>query len=135
MKAAISLALCCLLLTACRHVEQDRFMADARINDRPVRLAYDKGAERSLIFIRAVKRIGIKGNVRASGKADPGKVVIGLSGLCKLKVNGEEYKIKLGTLKLPWWWGMDLDGVIGWPDMMDDVVEIDAATASIKGLK
>ena len=135
MKCAFSLLLCCALLTACRHVRQDRFFVDAHINDKPVLLAYDTGSECSLVFKKTMKRVGLKGEGPGRGKPAPGKVMIGQTDFCKFKLDTNEYRLRLASLKLPWWWNLDVDGVIGWPDVMDDVLSIDASTATMKGLE
>jgi lipoprotein NlpI len=135
MKPALNSLLCLLLLTGCRHVQQERFLADARINDKPVRLIYDTGAGVTLLHTRAAKRLGLKvSKPPSSPKPPPGRVKIGHTELCQFTVGQETYRLKLATLHLPWPWGglVDFDGAIGWPDLKDDFFAIDAADDAIK---
>lgn len=135
MKAGLSLLFCCPLLTACRHVEEGRFLVDAHINDKPVLLAYDSGSECSFVFKKTMKRIGLKGEPPPSGRPGSGKVMVGQSDFCKFKLGPDDYHLRVATLKVPWWWNLDVDGVIGWPDMMDDVLAINATKSTITGME
>ena len=127
-----------LLLVGCRSPEAVRFRTDARINDQPVRFAYDTGAEASILFERSAKRLGLK-IVKPPSSADPapGKVKVGSTGLCRFSVGGETYTVKLRTLHLPWPVSrmVDMDGIIGWPDMRDDCIAIDALSQTICGVE
>ena len=126
------------LLVGCRSPEPVRFRTDARINDQPVRFAYDTGAEASILFERSAKRLGLK-IVKPPSSADPapGKVKVGSTGLCRFSVGGETYTVKLRTLHLPWPVSrmVDMDGIIGWPDMRDDSIAIDALSQTIRGVE
>ena len=116
MKPALNSLLCLLLLTGCRHVQQERFLADARINDKPARFIYDTGAGVTLVHTRAAKRLGLKvSKPPSSPKPPPGRVNIGHTELCQLTVGQETYRLKLTTVHLPWPWVtlMDFDGAIG----------------------
>lgn len=135
LKSVLSLLVCCVALTACKHVEEGRFLADVHINDKPAKLAYDTGSESTLIFSKTVRRVGLKEARHPSGSPPPGKVMLGQTDFCRVKLRDDSYSLKLSTLHLPWWWGFDVDGVIGWPDMADDLIEIDAANAMMTGLK
>ncbi len=135
MKPALNSLLCLLLLTGCRHVRQETFLADVRINDKPVSFAYDTGASATVVFTRSAKRLGLKVSKPASSpKPAPGKVKIGHTELCRFAVGHETYRLKLATVHvpLPWGWLIDLDGVIGWPDLKDDLFTFDAADDAIK---
>ena len=137
MKRALSSLLCLVLLTACRHVEQERFHADVRINDQPACFAYDTGAGITLVQTRSAKRLGLKVSKPPSApKPAPGKVNTGQTELCRLTVGPDTYRLKLATVRLPWPWDrfMDVDGVIGWPDLKDDFFAIDATDDAIMSL-
>jgi hypothetical protein len=127
----------CLLLAGCRTAQRDRILADARINDKQVRFAYDTGSESTVIFSRQAKRLGLKVfKAPASLKPAPGKVMPGQTGFCRITVDSETYKLKLPTIPLPWpvSWLMDLGGLIGWPDIEDDFISIDAVAGTIRGV-
>jgi lipoprotein NlpI len=63
-------------------------------------------------------------------------VKAGETELCDLTVGDDTYRIKLATVHLPWpmerW--MDVDGVIGWPDMKEGLLAIDAGDDAIKAI-
>ena len=135
MKLALRSLLCLALLTGCRHVPPERFLADTRINDQPVRFVYDTGASLTLVQTKSAKRLGLKVSPPpASAKPPPGKVKIGHTELCHFTVGLETNTLNLATLHLPWPWAglLDMDGVIGWPDLNDDLFALDAAGDAIK---
>ena len=134
MKPALNSLLCLLLLTGCRHVRQETFLADVRINDKPACFAYDTGAGTTLVFTRSAKRLGLKvSKPPSSPKPAPGRVKIGHTELCRFAVGQETYRLKLPTLHVPWPWGRLMpDGLIGWPDLKDDFFTLDAAEDAIK---
>lgn len=137
MKPALSSLLCLVLLTGCRQIQQERFPADVRINDKPVRFDYNTGAGVTLVHTRAAKRLGLKvSKPPSSPKPAPGKVQVGQAEFCKFTVGHETYHLRLATVHVPWLLGglMDFDGVIGWPDLKDDFFAIDAAEDAIKGV-
>lgn len=135
MKPALNSLFCLLLLTGCRHIEEERFLADTRINDKPVRFAYDTGAEGTVVFTPSAKRLGLRVSAPpSSAKPPPGKVNIGQTGLCRFTVGQETYTLKLATYRPPWWLVWDVDGLIGWPDMKDDFIAIDAVADAIKSV-
>jgi lipoprotein NlpI len=138
MKPAFNLLLGLLLLTGCRHVQQEMFLADVRINDKPVCFAYDTGAGDTVMWTHSAKRLGLKvSKPPSSPKLAPGKVNIGHTELCRFTVGHETYRLKLATVHLPWPWAglMDLDGVIGWPDLKSDFMAFDTADDAIKGVE
>ena len=137
MKAALGLLLSFVLLTGCRHIQQERFPADVRINDKPVKFIYDTGAGITLVHAASAKRLGLKvSDPPSSPKPPPGKVNIGHTELCRFTAAHETFRLKLPTLRAPWPWGglLDFDGVIGWPNLADDFLAIDAANDAIKGV-
>jgi len=84
VKAALGLLLCFVLLTGCRHIQQERFPADVRINDKPVRFIYDTGAGITLVHTTSAKRLGLKvTKPPSSPKPPPGKVNVGQTELCR----------------------------------------------------
>ena len=126
-----------LALTGCRTAPPERFLADTQINGKPVRFVYDTGSGATVLFTRPAKRLGLKvANPPSSSQAAPGKVLTGHTELCRFSINGENYKLKFQTVLLPWPVSqmMDMDGAIGWPDMRDDFIAIDAAIDSIHGV-
>jgi lipoprotein NlpI len=137
MKPALNSLLCLLLLTGCQHVQREMFLADVRINDKPVRFAYDTGAGETVMWTHSAKRLGLKVfKPPSSPKLAPGCVKIGHTELCRFNVGHETFQLKLATVHLPWPWGglMDTDGVIGWPDLKSDFMAFDTADDSIKNV-
>jgi hypothetical protein len=126
------------LLAGCRTDRPERLLADTRINGQAVRFAYDTGSEATVLFTRPAKHLGLKiVNPPSSAKAEPGQVLTGVTGLCRLSVGQESYSLRLQTVRLPWpvSWLFDFDGAIGWPDMTDDFIAIDAAEETIRGVE
>jgi len=137
MKPALNSLLCLLLLTGCRHVRQETFLADVHINEKPVSFAYDTGASATVVFTRSAKRLGLKvSKPPSSPKPATGRVKIGHTEPCRFTVGHETYTFKLATVHVPWPWGrlLDVDGVIGWPDLKDDFFTLDTRDDAIKRL-
>jgi lipoprotein NlpI len=137
VKAELCLLMACVLFTGCRHIQQERFPADVRINDKLVRFIYDTGAGVTFVHTGSAKRLGLKAiKPPSSPKPPPGKVNTGQTELCRFTAGQYTYRLKLTTVHPPWPWGglMDFDGAIGWPDLKDDFFVIDAAHDVIKGV-
>ena len=137
VKAELSLLIACVVFTGCRHIQQERFPADVRINDKPARFIYDTGAGVTFVHTGSAKRLGLKATrPPSSPKPPPGKVNTGQTELCRFSAGQGTYRLKLTTVHPPWPWGglMDFDGAIGWPDLKDDFFVIDAAHDAIKGV-
>jgi lipoprotein NlpI len=137
MKSASNVLLSLILLTGCRGVQQERFLANVRINDKPVCFAYDTGAGATVVHTRSAKRLGLKvAEPPSSSKPSPGSVSIGHTDFCRFTVGRETHTLRLATVHLPWPWDglFDFDGVIGWPDLADDFFVIDANDDAIKSV-
>ena len=121
------------LFTGCRNLAEERFPADARINGQPVHFAFDTGSECTLVIAQTARRLGVKfSKPRSSANPAPGKVATGKTECCRFTVGKETCSLRLLTYRPPWWVPWDLDGCIGWPDIKDEFVAIDARADALK---
>ena len=124
-----------LLASGCGHFRQERVPMEARINGHAVHLVYDTGSELSLISSATARHLGLKVAEPRGATAAPGKVLTGKSDWCQFATGLETNRLKLDVLHTPWWMGSALSGVIGWPDLKDPYVEIDARHDALHGLE
>lgn len=118
----------------------DYLVFEAKINGQPVVLAFDTGAEGSMLFRRTAERLKL--TVVDPPKAmkeslPPGKVKTGYTELCRLSnLNlGIEMDVRFRVFDVPAEAGAyPLDGVIGWPNFKDNILQIDRDSKKIKGL-
>ncbi len=107
----------------------DRLPFDAKINNQPVRLAFDTGAQFSVLFRPAADRLGLKiAKVDYKEPLPPGKVPMDVAEECNLDVGlgAGPLKCAFGVVDLPVNVPSDIDGVISWNDARNYIIELDA---------
>ncbi len=110
--------------------EKKRPVLEAQVNDHPIRLAIDTGAEMLMVFSYAADRIGL-GYQRPMGPLDPrplkpGQVVAYPSELCRLRLGNHEGPVRLAIFETPPGLRTSaFDGVLGWRTISDNVWHID----------
>ena len=106
---------------------------NARINNQPVLLAFDTGADVSCLFSKAANRLGLEvKEPPAELQPEPGKIKGGITNECLLEFGKVSGRIRFGVADLPGFVNTKLDGVIGWGHIRHNIVEISYAPNKIK---
>src|SRR5215467_4239421 len=115
----------CLCTTSSRAAEE-RLWIEAKINGQPVKLAFDTGAEMSVLFRPTAERLGLQiTNWPAGKKAAPGKVPYGWAESCVLSVWGLTNKATFAVIDVPAAVHSELEGVLGWEVWRRSIIRID----------
>ena len=109
----------------------ERLAVVALVNGKPVRLALDTGAEISLLFRSAATRLRLNTVTEASRvPALNGAVHVDWSPPCRLEWGSIHQISQFGIVDVPTYLPWEVDGVIGWNDIRDHVVQLDAGRGS-----
>ena len=135
MKIIFSIVLTCLFASFAK-ANDERIWMDAKINDKPVRLAFDTGTGVFVVlFSPAAQRLGLKVSPpHPKGQIIPGKIAVGETELCNLDLGGSNFKTSLQVLDLP----SDIsglngvgDGVLGWQAFNGNIFSPDFVSHTI----
>jgi hypothetical protein len=106
---------------------EERIWVDAKINGQPVRLVYDTAASFSpVLFTTTAQRLGLKFTM-PDLKPAAGEVVFGKTEICHLDFGTTDARIFFYVVELPTYfkWAQDVDGVLGWPALSNDIIYLD----------
>lgn len=107
--------------------DAQRLWVDAQINDKPVRLAFDTGAETSFLYRRFTTDLGLAVTNWPTGQTvDPGKVPYGITEECKITIGGTTVKGAFAVIYLPVGLNPEGGGALGWPALKNNVIRFDA---------
>jgi len=110
-----------------------RIQCRGKINGEPVVLVLDTGSELTLLFREAAERLGLEVKwPSADLQVDAGKVAAGISDECLLEAGQLSVRTRFGVLRLPGHIRPDMDGVIGWGCISENIVEIRAEFKSVR---
>ena len=131
IQAAIIIGVCFSMNTTGKGNEYIRL--NARINNQPVLLAFDTGADGPALFRKAARRLGIKvREPRADFQPKPGNVKVGVTNECLVEFGEVAWHLKFAVIDLPGFIRSELDGVIGWGTISQNIVEISHAPNKFK---
>lgn len=106
---------------------------NARINGRPVVLALDTGADGPALFRKASKRLELEvKEPRADFQPEHGKVKVGITDECLVEYGEVTHHLRFAVIDLPGSVRTDLDGVMGWGAMSQNIIEISHAPNTIR---
>ena len=126
MRATLILGVVCLYM-ATGHAEE-RIWLNAEINHKPVRLIFDSGATKLILFPKTAQRLGLKVTPPPPEVApDPGEAVGGTTEECTLTLHGTTVRTRFSVLEKPAYlhWTHE-DGVVGWQPVSENIFRIDA---------
>jgi hypothetical protein len=109
------------------------WLRDAQLNGRPARLFFDTGANDSAVCFEAAKRLGINVDPVLTNGASPETVVDARSSGI-LTFGGNESTIEFAILNFPNYSPPDFDGMIGWPSIHHNVLQLDASKRNLEFL-
>ena len=130
MKFALLISIMWLWSTTAR--ADERIWLDARINNQPVRLIFDTGAEGLILFAPTAERLGLK-VVAPPPEIIPGagKVVTGTTEDCTLSIQSMGATVRFQVVNSPSYLRWDVDGVVGWDAIYRGIFCIDALAKSV----
>lgn len=134
-KLVLQLTFIGLCLVSNAIAEESRILMDAYVNDQPVKLMFDTGAEGPVLFKEKVARLKLAikeptGDVVTK----PGEVKLRLTEKCKFRLmeGGAQSAMQFAVIDLPSSIKADFDGVMGWGGIKHMMVEMDPSSRSVK---
>ncbi len=115
----------------------DRILIDAKLNDQPLKLAFDTGASELTIFRRVAEQRGLKVvPPPADARLKPGEVFASRTEPVKLELFGQtSLNMLLGVIDSPPNLPLDTDGQIGWPTIRNNIWFLSGSTSKFTLLK
>lgn len=115
----------------------DRISIDAKINDQPVRLAFDTGAGTGFTIWRGVAaQLGLKvENPPSNFKPAAGQVLVARTEPVKLDVFGQVFpSVQFSAIEVPTYLPWDIHGLVGWSALKKNIVHLRLADRHISVL-
>ena len=114
---------------------EERLWVKAEINGKPTRLAFDTGASESLIFPKTAEKLGLTyTNPPANIRLRVGETPMGRTEECELTLDGNKIKTVFGVIEVPTMLAWDVDGVLGWKPLSQNIFGIDARLGTVSSL-
>ncbi len=115
--------------------ETERLWVDAKINGKPVRLAFDTGTEGFVLFRKTAERLGLQvTNAPSDTRLTPGRVKVGLADPCDLTIWGKTISGSFFVFDLPEGLHEKIDGALGWQPLSKNIFLIDAEKLELRPL-
>ncbi len=112
----------------------ERIWVEARINDKPVRFAFDTGTDTPvLLFSTAAQRLGLK-VTPPDYKPASGRVAAGKTELCNMQLGMSDFKTSLAVIDVPAYFNglnENIDGLLGWPACKHNIILADFVSHQI----
>lgn len=123
-------------LAACLHA-QERILIPARLNDQPLKLAFDTGASGLAIFRSVADQHDLKVvSPPANIRLKPGEILAGRTEPVKLELWNQLFPdTRLRVIDHPATLPLDIDGVVGWPNLRDNILFLGGSTLQFTLLK
>lgn len=104
---------------------QERIWLNVRIRHGSEKLAFDSGASCSALIPEAVQRLGLK--TRPYTFTNLPGIVSGMTKELPVRIEGgPKVYISFAVLEMPWYASLGGDGLIGWTDLTDRILRLDA---------
>jgi predicted aspartyl protease len=104
---------------------EDEILLAARINNQPVQFTFDTGAERSVLFRGAAKRLGLRiTKVEHRFPLPAGEVAMDVAEECTLTFRTSSGKAQFAVLDDPPYGLADSDGIIAWSSFGNCVIQV-----------
>ncbi|MFC1499337.1 aspartyl protease family protein, partial [Verrucomicrobiota bacterium] len=115
----------------------ERIVVNAKINGKPIRFVFDTGAENTALFSSTAKRLNLSVTYPPKGtKAEPGRVLTGISEKCQTEMIGQSATGRLRVLDVPSYFAKNIDGVVSWNALRprNGLLRIDSNNNTATGL-
>jgi len=114
---------------------EERLWIKAEINGKPTRLAFDTGASESLIFPKTAEKLGLTyTNPPPNVRLRVGETAMGRTEECELTLDGDKIRTVFGVIEVPTMLAWDVDGVLGWKPLSQNIFGIDARRGTVSSL-
>ena len=114
---------------------EEGLRVEAKINGQPVRLIFDTGTSAFILCSQTASRMGLVfTNADETFKADPGQVGLGWTEACNVQIGTRVLRVCLGVFKKPDMLPLGVDGIIGWPNMSNNILRIETDLGRITSL-
>jgi hypothetical protein len=134
MYLLLILALCLCWTTL--SVADDELLIEAKVNDQAVRLIFDTGTEYTTLFGQTARRLNLKvTEPPPNPNFKPWQVPLGVSEECRLTIAQKTIRARFGILDLPEYTRFNVDGVLAWADLRNNIFRILADTKELSVLK
>ncbi len=134
-RTVASAAIVILCLWAVCALADERLWVEAKINGQPARLCVDTGTSDLVLLRSGAKRLGIKFTDPPTNTVlAPGEIPSGISEPCDLVVHRTKVRTQFRVAELPAYVHTDIDGLIGWKAVKDNILKIDGEHGTIVAL-
>ena len=107
-------------------------LIDVKINDQPVRLSFDTGAEYTALFERAAARLNLEvSHPPGNPKLKAGRIPLSMTEPCSFTLGDITKTWRLAVLKLPDHIRPEFDGVLAWSSVRHGILRIDATAKQV----
>jgi len=114
----------------------ERLWVEARVNGRPARICFDTGTGDLVLLKAGAKRLGVAFTEPPTNTVlSPGEIPSGISEMCELTVNKSKLRTQFRVADLPAYVHTDIDGLIGWRAIKNNILKIDAERGTVTGLE
>lgn len=111
---------------------EERIWLPAEVNGKPVKLALDTAAEGTVLFRQAATRLGLKVTEPSpSAVLGPGRVPAGRTETCTFSIFGATLQTEFRVIDLPAGVRTETEGLVGWANIKNNVLQFDSATHKI----
>lgn len=133
MRAIIVICVMCLCLFAGQ--AEERIWLDAKVNGNPVRLIFDTGADKLILFPPVAKWLGLKVTQAPPGTVpEHGGIISGATEKCTLSFHDTEVRGYFNVVETPDYVRPNEDGVLGWGGVRSNIFLIDAIARTVTPL-
>jgi len=135
MKYFYSLLLLFLCLAFQAAAEESRILMTSYINGQPVKFMFDTGAEAPILFRKTAQRLHLAIQEPPDDVTiEPGKVKVAWSEECRIQLieDGSENRIRFGVIDIPEFLNTDIEGVLSWSGLKDQIVAVDPFSNRLK---
>jgi hypothetical protein len=111
-----------------------RLWLDARIDGNPVRFCFDSGSDDFILWRHTAQRLKLKFTEPSTNAVVDGKVPSGITETYSLSLLGREGKTRFRVLTDPSYVSADFDGIVGWWELKENILKIDASLGKLSFL-
>src|SRR5258708_4731376 len=109
---------------------------EARINGKRASLIFDSGSDHLVLCREAVQRLGLRfREPETNAVLNAGEVPMGVTEECSLLLAGMEARTRFRVFDPPDYVELGFEGAVGWRNLRDNIIEIDASKLRLRFLE